>query len=564
MPNYEHDTLIKRIEKIDRPPDDNSVYAKWLAAEAHVELLRHNATEDELIVYACDEHSFVHTVAVSEDALDPLDVDDLLQWSGNPFDAYPASYTWGGGRDDVWIERCPAVDGSETLRKASPLILGREIPELPGKNTSYFEVTQEYSHLAEIHHYPDHHSYCRFDEQGDLEQVVTITSPSRDGLSLVTFKREPLEEYLAASHSALIRMFDFQLLRYGEFDAWPDTPENVVTDCSVFYRQKIDSGKASYTRGVQIIRPSRPRNAIFTTMKNGPSRNNQHVGFLAYDFRNHKLTNISTDPRATTNYFQAKDNSLPFELSPAFFKSEVLAKYKNDTDKYAIVNRSVYCRGAWRLRGYDVNDAGQIHVYICDLRKLPYSEQIYWRSFNETPKTGISERAWENDFEGRPVEPTDPLERTKGVLERWDTSKAPWWKLRNAGSIRRATTPRTGSVDEWAREVKNLSTLIIEGFEVKEIRAKLDERGIAWEQKDGSLLLLEKLLAGGTSGDDVQGLGGLKSVQRVRSKIDSHARGTEASNIATLAIREHGTFTAHFEHLCRTVELELNRIERVY
>jgi hypothetical protein len=47
----------------------------------------------------------------------------------------------------------------------------------------------------------------------------------------------------------------------------------------------------------------------------------------------------------------------------------------------------VSCRSAWHLPGYDVNEAGQIHAYICDLRQLPYSEQLYWQSFNVEPKT---------------------------------------------------------------------------------------------------------------------------------------------------------------------------------
>ena len=60
-----------------------------------------------------------------------------------------------------------------------------------------------------------------------------------------------------------------------------------------------------------------------------------YVKFLAHDWRNRRITKISTDPNATTNYFVAHENSLPFETSPAFFRPEVLLKYKADQDKYA-------------------------------------------------------------------------------------------------------------------------------------------------------------------------------------------------------------------------------------
>ena len=59
----------------------------------------------------------------------------------------------------------------------------------------------------------------------------------------------------------------------------------------------------------------------------------------------------------TANYFTQSD--LPFEMSPAFFHPEVLTRYKSDSDKYTLQDRSISCRGAWHLQTYDINDAGQ-------------------------------------------------------------------------------------------------------------------------------------------------------------------------------------------------------------
>ena len=56
-------------------------------------------------------------------------------------------------------------------------------------------------------------------------------------------------------------------------------------------------------------------------------------------------------------------------------------------DKYTVGERDVQCRAAWYLKGIDVNEAGQVHAYICYLRNLPYSEQLHWASFNEEPKS---------------------------------------------------------------------------------------------------------------------------------------------------------------------------------
>ena len=299
-------------------------------------------------------------------------------------------------------------------------------------------------------------------------------------------------------------------------------------------------------------------------MRKWQREHENYVDFLADDFRNRKVVDISTDPHATTNYFQTQGNSLPFEMSPVFFKPEVLAKYKNDTDKYAIEDRSIYCRGAWRLRGYDVNESGQVHAYICGLRNLPYEEQLYWKSFNERPKSCISERAMKNDFYGQWFDGSDPLQQIKCILERWKELNTSWWKLRDPALVRRAAVPRTDSVDEWAKEFKNLAMLVIEGFELTEIRLRLAEMKLQWKRNEKSLALLERVLSGSPTNSGDQKLDGLRSAQLIRSKVDAHARGEGAADIAARAIRKHGSYSAHFEAVCLKIESELQAIEHVF
>ena len=562
MTTYEHQQLLEQISNLDEAPDDADAYATWLQAESHLELLRNNAKANELIVYASAPHSFIHAVPVKEEALTPLDIDDLLRWSGNPFHAHASTYVWGGGRDEVWIEATTGLSGSATLNAAEPLVYGRSIEGLPGQDVSYIELSQSYSHLTGVHHYPERGAYCRFDPQGDFEDVASITvGTSRNDVSLVTFKWEPLEEYLAASESTLVTMFDLNLLRYGDFDGWPDTPELVFEEGPLFFRQKIDPGRAAYCRGFHLLRRRRSSTAIFAALKEPRTEVAEHVSFIAHDWRNDCITEISTDPRCTTNYFQAEGNSLPFELSPAFFRPEVLAKYKNDTEKYAVEDRDIYCRGGWWLRGYHVNRAGQVHVYICDLRNLPSAEQLYWKSFNENPKDGISEQARKTDFYNQWVE-GDSLSRIKHILRGWEDSKTAWWTLHDPASTMRAATPRTGATDEWARELKNLSVLIVEGFDLKALRAHLTKMGLSWTPPERSIALLERALTTSAAGNPC--LEGLRSVQRIRTKVDSHARGEEARKMAADAIERHGSYADHFESLCAMVASELERIERAF
>ncbi|MCP5433442.1 MAG: hypothetical protein H6923_09260 [Alphaproteobacteria bacterium] len=563
MPNYAHKKLVERIAEVDREPSDPAEFAEWIKAGQHLGFLHSNANDDEIVVYGSGRHFFAHSLVVPDDKLSPLDKADLLGWSCNPFTSI-ASTVYGGGRDDVWIERGDRHRGADTLADATDLVFARTFEGWPNDDErNYYEVHQEYAHLSGIHWRPEHRSYCRFDGNGDIEHVVSVTS--RNGrtsdVSLVSFSWEQLETYLTITRSSLVRMFDFKLLRSGSFNGWPDGPETVFDKSDVlFWRQKVDGGHAAYTRGVQIIRPRRTPASVFSRIKGKDEEEERYAEFVAHDWRNKRVIKISTDPKATTNYFDAAEG-LPFELSPAFFRPEVLLKYKADRDKYTVGEREVSCRAAWSLRGHDVNEAGQVHAYICDLRNLPYTEQLHWLSFNEDPKAGISKRAIVNDFEGKFADFSPPLRKIVATARRWSDRSVAWWTLRDEALLEHVNTPITASRDEWAESFMDLSKLVVEGFEVAAIRARLDAAAIPYQANDQSIALLEKL-ASAQQAEPVQ-FSGLRTAQRIRTRVKGHAGSSEARTLAQAAVAEHETFGAHFTQVCNVIVGELETIERL-
>ena len=568
MPSYEHSQLVERIKRLDELPENETEYANWIKAEGHLALLRDNAEQDELVIYASGVyplHTSIRSVVVDENSISPLDKDDLLRWCVHP-NASLASYDYEIGKQDIWIERDQYLLGCETLESARQLVFSHHFDGLQEKDSSYFEILQEYAHLNEIHWRPERGAYCRFDKHGEFDHIVSITSGKR-GVRLASFKREPLELYLATSNSVLIRIFNFQLWRQGNTDRWSDGDEKrVIENDSLFYLQKVIDGYAGYSRGVQIICPSRLKAQIFSSFrkKRSGQEETEYVEFIAQDWRNERITKISTDPAATTDYFHDHDNSLPYKYSPAFFKPEVLQKYKADSDKYTVNERDIYCRGGWMLSSYDVNEAEQVHTYISDLQALPHQEQLYWLSFNEEPKAKISERAFRNDFEGEWADPS-PLEDVVSIARRWAESDCTWWKLREEALLERVHIPRTSNRDEWADAFGLLANLIIEGFQVKAIRTRLEKMSITFDTQEKSLALLEKFLIGCRKLDYGQKLEGLKMVQLIRSIGSSaHPRGSMASDLANNALEELGTYSAHFESVCRTVKHELELIEEAF
>jgi len=564
MVTYAHKQIIVAIADIDQVPNTPAAYDTWIRAPRHLDYLQTNATKDELIIYVAGPYSFIHSVAIPAEALAPEGVEGLLAWSDNPFKSI-ASYVSGGGRETMWIERGKRHCGASALEAGVDLVFGRTFEGWSGSDRSYFEVNQEYTHLAGIHWRPEQSAYCRFDDNGDLADLVSITPhKNHDDVALVTFAGPALNEYLGIAGYVLVRMFDFTLLRRDRFSGWRDGPEEVVRVSDDFlYRQKVQGG-AAYTRGVQIIRPPDAREIseqVSKRWRGGSHR--EYVTFIAEDWRHKRVAEISTDPVATTNYFQANENDLPFELSPAFFRPEVLSKYKTDRDKYTVDEREIHCRAAWTLRAYDVNDAGQVFAYICYLRSLPYNEQLHWKSYNEEPKAFISERAFINDFKGEFVSFQHPRAELLSILQRWQARRVEWWTLRDEDLLHRANAPISASKDEWAEAVMDLSKLVVEGFEVKPLRAVLTSVGEAYDSKDQSIALLEKLVAAKGHAGDPATLVGLRRVQHIRSKVKGHAGSSEGKFIAQDALAKHGTYGEHFKHICALIVRDLERVESV-
>ncbi|SDG52030.1 hypothetical protein SAMN05216603_102142 [Pseudomonas benzenivorans] len=567
MHNYNHKKLIETITRLDALPSEQEEYAKWITAEAHLTFLRENACSDELVIFANGEYSYVDSIVVPSKVLARMSPDCLEQWH---FDSYGsiASYVYGGGKMKVWIER-GVRNGYDGKQEGTQLVFNRTFEGWEGLGRNYIEVNQEYTHIAGIHWRPEKRAYCRFDGRGDLEATVSVTTREDKGseITLVTFRWDALEEYLSAADAVLLRRFDFTLLRRDQFSGWPQgAPENFQESNELHYHRLVLPGYAAYTAGRQIIRPRRPRKTIHEGIKDGwrGARDKKCAEFVAYDWRNKRIATISTAPQATTNYFDAKDNSLPFELSPAFFRPEVLSKYKTDRDKYTLTEREVTCRAAWHLRGIDVNEAGQVHAYICDLRRLPYEEQLHWLSYNEQPKASISKRALINDFHGEFVDFSEPPAQLLSIIRRWHDKKVFWWALRDEKLLERVNTPLTSSRDEWAEAFMDLAKLLVEGFETTSIRAKLDDEKLAYSKEDRTIALLEKLLNKNAPRGDAKKFVGLRTVQHLRSKAKGHVTGSEAEELAQQALLEHDTFSNHFKHVCGLVIEDLATIEKLF
>lgn len=546
-----------------KEPQQKQEFDRWVQQEEVISFLEHEVQDEEIIIYAALPHVFIHAVLMPDINLDDHVIEDIMEWGHNPY----STWTLVISSSDVRVEGSLVGCGSKTLSKGEQILFARSF-EGDESRKRYYELEQKISHVLDIHYLPERNAWCKLDQFGDIEDVIKITLlrdlPGNDLGTIITAKKEMLGKYAGVEGFSLCRMFDFTRYKKGSFSGWDNQKERQVfgNGSDIFGRLVVAEGYASYSRGFQLSRIGMPKEAIINRLWGGHTldEEKQYATFIAHDWKNNRIEEISCAPSALANYFT--ESNLPFETTPAFFRPEVLQKYKSDRKKYQLGDRSVSCRGAWHLKTFDINAAGQVHTYLVYLSHLPYNEQLHWKQYNEAPKASLSERAITTDFKGQFYEEYDPLPSLKHKLEELNRNKVGWWTLRDEDAPKKVHYPYTTSYDEWAEEILNLDQLVIEGLEEKWLRRKATELGRNPTPQLRALKLTQEcLIALGFEEDHAhQLMSPFHEVHNLRSKLKSHASGTEAETIRKQTLQAFGSFRKHFEHICTECDENLQMI----
>jgi hypothetical protein len=399
-------------------------------------------------------------------------VQDLLAWNFAPSQGWGYGYSYKRGKKKKRL--FPPLDhtGTHFLEKGEPIYFRRTFDGFEVGRETYFELSQKLCHILEIHWVSSRKAYCKLDVVGDLKSIVEVSN--NDEGTIVSIDFDELEFYMFLTDTVLIRMFDNT--RFNDQD-WsnPQIQDQVTYKgmSEIFAKRVIVSPEQGYLRGFEIIQRRTPNDVLLRVIDGKPKQPKKYADFIVVDWKHETVAECSCDPDQLGNYFVESD--LPFSTSPAFFKPEVMLRYKQNPNKYEIENRSINCRGTWFLR-YDINQEGQVHVYLCDLGDLPYEEQIYWKAFNEGPKGGISSRAYKTDFLAEWDIDYDPLDSLKQTLDhfpfanQFNLKRPIWEKPDGANSFSRLAYVVTDSKKEWEDQVLELAKLIVDRFRKKELR----------------------------------------------------------------------------------------------
>ena len=535
-------------------PAESEAFNIWLEQHDTLKFLVDNAHEEWLVIYCATQHAFIHGVLVPSSALNPLATDDLLKWNGNAYGGWGVSVS----KSKVWIEAPLQGFASKIIGQGEQLVFVRDFADVD-EHPPYVELLQKLLHVCEIHFIEELGAWCKL-EHGKEKPVVYVAFDK--GKCIVLMHRDILAIYASLAQSVLVRMFDFPRYNPQNFIGWHDiTSKTPPAKDSIYYIQALLHGYASYNRGVQLTDIATPnKDIVKKILPNIHSEDSKYETFTTLDWKNRCIAEVSCAPDATANYFV--NNDLPFELSPVFFDQEVLLRYKSGGKKYKVTDNEISCRGAWGL-AYDINAGGQVFVYLCDLRKIPYKEQSYWKVFNENPvvtnfnqkplqilKSTLSATAFKAHFLGSWEISLGSLQSLKSLLLEL---QCPWWKLSSRDVLTRIGYPVADSEKDWKDEIIALHQILIENLQQPWLQKKAEKLGCKVDKSWRSLKLLEQCLIHSDVHEDraKQIVSSLRQLHELRNKT-SHQEGADILALRKQAIKEHGNYYKHYVHLVDT------------
>lgn len=548
---------------ISRPPDDKG--SAWLVgAEDSLGFLRQNSVNDEIVIYARTKCVLIHGVLGLTRKLTQESISELQHRNiPMPDDSWSIQRVWGGGQGHRMYLEPPLASVSDALIGGEKLIFWRSFTGV-SRGPTPVELSQKLIHSLDLHFVPERNAYCRLDSHGDIEDVVRVihqaAESDRDSVDVVTIQRSELDKFMALSKQCLVLRFDFTRVRWGSFAGWGQLHRYVKNATDLYYHGGTE-GQGSYCNGVMIVRPQVTVTELVKRWKAEENRvNKKYATFKIYDRKNDVNVETSCAPECLSNYFQKSD--LPWEISPAFFRAEVLHRFKADPEKYSLEDRSISCRNAWYLKTYDINEAGQVHTYIGYLADLPYEEQLYWQAFNEWPKGLISRRAFQTDIIGDWYLEHEPLSALKHTISQLDAAPPVWWKKRGEDLADAVHYPATDSVKEWADEILALDQFLVEGFLLKPLRTLAEEQARTIEGNWGPLRVLQEVLsASGHSDDSAKALVlPMQRLHALRTEVKGHATVEKKRAAEVKARTDFGSLREHFRALVSECEKALNAV----
>ncbi len=402
-----------------------------------------------------------------------------------------------------------------------------------------FELVQNFLLYHEAFFVPEQSEYHRIDNDGNLQSVARFKREGDNHAILVDAHH--LKDYLAACKCYLVRYHDHRrwaaedISKHigSEFVSYPLHSEIYCFD--LWLRTDIPREhyiSASRLLGKDVVLPYPKPDKSRLWLVTG-EREEKFATFIIDRDKQGQDIETTCSEDELSNYFV--DRGTPHFLTPVFFKREVLAKYYQEPKRYTVSGSGVKCLSLWSIP-IDITDEDLVQVWLGDLGRIPYTEQLHWRQFNIAPKGTITRHRWLRDFMAEFADPdNDPVyyfhvafeEVQREVRAKYQDDLFTGLDDKDKHAYETLHLPLTEEWKEFDEQVQALAKITVDSLNVALLSHETGQR-IDGVTIKGSLDLLKEYLKKIGVLEDIkeQILYALHAIQTIRSTGAAHRKGS--------------------------------------
>ena len=305
---------------------------------------------------------------------------------------------------------CEAKDGKTQIKYlrygnengVEPLVIRRSFS---GIREDCYEISEEFRHFHDLYHDRKTDKYIKIDNAGDEETVAIVTHDE------VQIRLKEIRQFLALKEMYLSILFEFnefseyflEELELSEFEQCDFIRKGLM--CWTYDRWNIPVQKfqsISRLRGRKLIEPLPKSKSGFGDF----AEESKYVEFIVDVDENGDEVYHTCDPYKLDDH-PGENSDAAWKYNIVHFRKQVLDKYSiGEPSKYYVKNSMVGCK-MWSMK-IDDDHRDKVCVFLKELCNLPYSEQMYWKSYNIPPAGSVSESFYRRMVQGEWVNSSQP------------------------------------------------------------------------------------------------------------------------------------------------------------
>jgi hypothetical protein len=386
-----------------------------------------------------------------------------------------------------------------------------------------------------------HGLYFISEEQVYIDPVTEEKVIKYENPSYVKIKTSYLRDYLAAVKMVLVRYHDHRRMVKKE-------PLEAIGKEEMKLAVKSKDRNFSIRIGNSIIESEKTFSRLLGKDIIYPFKEPKHPDFLLLSGKDEKrcldfiigVDNEDNDIEETCNEKELSsffvNTGKANYLTPVYFKNEVLQKYYQNPRRYTVSPGYLHSLDMWGV-SFDINKSNLVHVWLGDLGRLPYEEQLHFRQYNVRPSGGITTEFYDTQILAKFSETKEPIHLLKKSLK--EVNKSSLEKLGfkifqeltddDAHAYKTIHVPTTNEPKELDEQLIYLSKILSDSIDKAKIKSRIIWRPSTPEE-DTHLRFLEKLLEetfGVENTKTSEIVQPLRLLQRLRSQSAAHRKSTE-------------------------------------